>query len=728
MISRRTFPLLILFLALPLLLLAYSPASTTRPAAAAEIPGDNTVTHDEHDHTRAPHATIPIEFSVIIERVTATNNFDGPFGWDRADFFARVRIDTQVYESPVWSNQDDIRPNWSFVNTVMLDPAVDPASITIEIWDSDDRGNRQRAALNGDGDRALVLDIDPLACLTAGTAGAIGGDATGACGQTVFTSGVAGENTADLRFRIEANEPAINDDLLVRCLHSPIWPQPGDIVEVYAESLDNALNARTADDIEIWFGATGDATAVCSGDDDCITETTVGGSISSLFYGCRVTDDGVSVWSGWKRFQVGPPSGGSAVPVVFTGSSNSRVDIVFVPDDNDYASELDPAFLDGVHDVIRDAYYGTARRRSGPDSDYGERLYLANQQKLNFWIATDKGQANGFPNRPCVQPPANWNEDYTFAEVGAILHTRNLRDCARRGDRIFSTEPTSVRTVLHETSHAPFGLADEYCCDSSYSEPSPNPNIYGNLGNCEADLLNLQAWDVILGDPLRTNCRQIADGSGNTIDFFTSEPSSDDLMNDSGEYNGADVRRMEWGLEQCATPRCDGALGGSPEAPVPGFDTGGQKLITVDVFFGRRDAVILAEDAISVRYGMPRAHFGAPPLLRIDLFDTGGQLVGQYHEWHPLLESGTFDQDPNMNLPEHGPAVWLKEGAGTFVVPFTPALETMQITDVELGQTLLTVDLLPAMEAFCATHADDADCDLVGLRTYTNHLPIAIRQ
>ena len=56
-----------------------------------------------------------------------------------------------------------------------------------------------------------------------------------------------------------------------------------------------------------------------------------------------------------------------------------------------------------------------------------------------------------------------------------MFHTDNFRDCAPGGERVFSTEPGSFGTILHESGHRPFGLADEYCCDGGYLPDRPLP-------------------------------------------------------------------------------------------------------------------------------------------------------------------------------------------------------------------------------------------------------------
>ena len=115
--------------------------------------------------------------------------------------------------------------------------------------------------------------------------------------------------------------------------------------------------------------------------------------------------------------------------------------------------------------------------------------------------------------------------------------------------KLFSSEPTSLLTVLHETGHQPFGLMDEYCCDGGYWESPTRPNMYTSLANCEADAPNV-------GSPA-SDCRQLTRG-GITIDWWTSDPTSDDLMEDSGNHTpqALDLRRINWMFSRCDLRLC----------------------------------------------------------------------------------------------------------------------------------------------------------------------------
>jgi hypothetical protein len=135
-----------------------------------------------------------------------------------------------------------------------------------------------------------------------------------------------------------------------------------------------------------------------------------------------------------------------------------------------------------------------------------------------------------------------------WRDSGAVLHRDSFRDCANSG--VFSSEPTSLGTVLHETGHSPFGLADEYCCDGGYFENSPNPDLWDTLGECQSDA-------TALGRPT-TDCRTITDSRPTPAkNWYTSEPTPNDLMNGNRRPpQAADIRRMDWFFGNCAAGKC----------------------------------------------------------------------------------------------------------------------------------------------------------------------------
>lgn len=507
---------------------------------------------------------IDVTVRVTITEVEALEDFEGG---GSADWYSYVTIDGHEQgneDTPETDNVEDmdhVFVNWQFDQAVDL--AKGSASVMIEIRDEDGffRLGDDLADIDPDTDARFVdFDVELATC-------AVSGEVTGTCGQVFASAGndPADDGTsgrAEVHFKVEVlGLPAEVPEMLVRCAHRPIWPSPGDTVEVTVEALNGELDPRLADQVQVWLG--GNLLESRSGRTRHVAtfQTTAG----SFVYGCRVVDtpvfpeDEPVVFTGWRRVQQGNPPSGRAVPVLYTGEPEESIDILFVPDEDSYpGGASDPAFLDGVESSVYDPELGY----------YSEKVLLEHQDRLSIWLARDPGDAdpdtqdadNDGSTDDCRYPhtpPADFDTEYLFAEAAAILHTDMFRDCAQ--DRLFSTEPPSItglRTVVHETGHRPFGLADEYCCDTFYFQPDPLPNLYETQAGCAAD-----APDV---GKTGADCRTFTDDDGE--DWFTSDPADDDdvmfadddLMDDRGPARPLDRRRIEWLFGECEKdpPEC----------------------------------------------------------------------------------------------------------------------------------------------------------------------------
>ena len=192
-----------------------------------------------------------------------------------------------------------------------------------------------------------------------------------------------------------------------------------------------------------------------------------------------------------------------------------------------------------------------------PDTSYGDQTVLANRQRFlddlgnvvdtgfwqnqvlaknvhltNFFYMTVAGSAAAPTTGicPAVTWPAQINTHAAFADMIFLIHTNPLRDC--RWGRRATSEPTSFRTVVHESSHALFNLPDEYCCDGGYREL--RPVLYDTQSGCTTDPANA-AW---------RNCVSFVATGG--ADWWRSEDSTADIMSTTGtavpEYGRADWR------------------------------------------------------------------------------------------------------------------------------------------------------------------------------------------
>jgi hypothetical protein len=308
-------------------------------------------------------------------------------------------------------------------------------------------------------------------------------------------------------------------NVAVQCSNSPLWPQAEQNVDITANALDGTAQTKLAVDLMEIFVNDNMTVPVATISNNSTLNYTFRVSTDSpiMSYSCRVVDNGTTVFSGWKIVRIET----RAIPIIYSGEPNSSLDILFIADKDTYFGPTDPNFLFDVEKAIQ--------------MYYNETIFLKNQDKINFWVAQDVGDARG---ECTVEPPSNWDSDYTFAEVGIILHGDNsIRDCALAGaEQLFTTNMRVLGraniTLLHETGHLPFGLADEYEGDGGYFITNPFPNIFASDSLCKEDELGKER-----------ECRKI----GNIgREFFTSDTIPEDLMADNLKIQMLDERRIQW--------------------------------------------------------------------------------------------------------------------------------------------------------------------------------------
>ncbi len=466
--------------------------------------------------------------TVAIERVEQLECVDdGVFGcFSPADFYAKVRINGSApVETAVELNDNVIAPNWVITEDVSGNGTI---PIKIELWDSDGflAGDDDPVDIDNGTGRVLDLDLNLATCR-------ISRDANGNCGQQIRRRGFS-DDRAEIRFRITAEEPVAAQDLMVRCLHSRIWPQPGQNVAITAEALTGsgtALSRESVDRIEIWVNNGSTPARVRTNRSSTTHNLTATGS--ELSYGCRIVDNGQAVFSGWRSVMVGQPGGNQPVPVLLAaGSVDQAIDLVFYADDKDYSSASSATFISDVRTAIRNYYV--------------EEMYLRNQQRVNFWVAQRQATVPRIPNffdlnpGQCIQ----FSKKEPFADANVILHRERFRDCAPGGS--FTSEASNGRVLRHETGHSPFGLADEYCCDGGYFQSNPFPNVYRNESQCREDAPNYGKSS--------DDCRLI-DGAFPRGNWFVAD-ARNNLMNGGTLIEGATKRRMEFVFNECEAGRC----------------------------------------------------------------------------------------------------------------------------------------------------------------------------
>jgi len=352
----------------------------------------------------------------------------------------------------------------------------------------------------------------------------------------------------------------------------PLVPVSGEPVRVVASALTPDKRPRRTGAIDIFFlgeAAFGtDISAVlpvasCSGASAC-SFTAPGVQVppwnrSRFAYRAVARDgDGRSADTGYRAGQVIHPGelagtgrqapvmagvAARATPVLGVAPVTHAIDVTFYPGSG-YEPAFDPA-------AYRQALRRTARTlfgigpfakwsRSGP--------MLANQGAVSIWASmTTVDVVHGNPRTADInEDPCELGEveDPSFSEVNGVLHRVYCRDATTYDSRYFTANDEFV--TVHEMHHAAFGLADEYCCDSHYHEPSPYPNIYGDRDRCAKDPDSGGACTQ-LKDPLTKQ----------TIDWWFFDPRPD-VMKSEGDtaVQKGETRRMIWRFGECALGNC----------------------------------------------------------------------------------------------------------------------------------------------------------------------------
>jgi hypothetical protein len=160
-------------------------------------------------------------------------------------------------------------------------------------------------------------------------------------------------------------------------------------------------------------------------------------------------------------------------PFRIQGTPVNKIDVIFVPNQSYKGNQAQ--FLSDVQKVITKSYL-----KSDPI-----RMNIA---KFNFYTYTEEAAVfEGFVFNPPASGCTVFDSATTFADSIGVLHPNDFRDWSSSGcsRRVFTSEPVSYRTFVHESGHSLFGLADEYCCDGGYWQDSTNPNIFTSLSNCQ---------------------------------------------------------------------------------------------------------------------------------------------------------------------------------------------------------------------------------------------------
>jgi len=240
---------------------------------------------------------------------------------------------------------------------------------------------------------------------------------------------------------------------------------------------------------------------------------------------------------GWIYFAGGAfPWPNNPIPIYGKGAPAEKIDLVFIPD-TDFGGNNNQ-FIQAVTGLVTNGYL--SQQAFARDVRTWRGFW-------NLYVTYQTGDARGYGSG-CNQAPSNWANLRTIVDAGGIVHVNNLRDCGGRPPGgIFSILVGNNQTLVHESGHSVFDLADEYCCDGGYWQTSPHPNLSPSQSACQSNA-TAHGWPTSACAQLTTpSC-----GGGASSSWWRSDLGND-LMQCGNTFGRADESRIFWMyFDQCA--------------------------------------------------------------------------------------------------------------------------------------------------------------------------------
>lgn len=274
-------------------------------------------------------------------------------------------------------------------------------------------------------------------------------------------------------------------------IHSPIYPSSSEVVSFTLRKIDgNVTEVKLFEfvanvDSDGNLSATTPETEIQSWSSPAFpltfTKSSGYGSNKLVTYRFQVKGNG-KTYNHTVSFATRPyPVPNEAAPVYVVGNQDNVLNLVFIPDTS--MSNRMSVFYNAVRSQIDSTFH---------QEDWVRRF----RGSYNFFINPVTAIARDFDSGLSHVLPSN-SSNLSFAQGKVILHFHDIRDQA--GSGYFSAEYYVRGTMLHESGHSLYRLADEYDSNSaSHWEEPEFPNNWDNKSDAEnaASGYNKTAADV----------------------------------------------------------------------------------------------------------------------------------------------------------------------------------------------------------------------------------------
>lgn len=385
------------------------------------------------------------------------------------------------------------------------------------------------------------------------------------------------------------------------------------------------------------------------------------------------------------------PCHDKCLPLVLKGSSDKKIDLLFIPDDR-YGSDLNANVRhdDGSQSSFKfDVMSKLIDFKSVPPISV-----LADN--FNIYYSQDVADADAFASDdPKVRAQTFFGNEMGYAtscpqiDAYAILHPNTLDDLTTGS--VFSAEGNLTKAFLHESGHAIFGLYDEYnsapTCYTNYDQGTTTSNIWHTEGYCWAEGNFTGLWKP-------ADCRRFTTCQNG---FWKMSGNTDNIMVrglPTDTFDAASYHRVQWVFEQTVSRfRPAGNYGVNFESGAPPK--------TVVVTYAMNGNQLQAVATTAVEDYAPN-YAGSDGPLSFTISNSSGAAFEKFSL-----------PDPRIVLREDngsGPPIVLQNATFTVAFPYYPTLKSATIVHEEEPALTVTTDLGRALGNICATKPGDPDC------------------
>ncbi len=156
-------------------------------------------------------------------------------------------------------------------------------------------------------------------------------------------------------------------------------------------------------------------------------------------------------------------------------------------------------------------------------------------------------------------------------------------------------------------------------------------------------------------------------------------------------------------IDSAFSQPADDRINDPSKAEIPTFDfkTADKSFVVLLYFTNLTEARFISAN---VSFGLAPSHIGDPPLLHAQILDNSGKIIQDFDHWHPLW-TFVYDGDDGAES-----LIIQPNATGAIIFPFDASAASMKLSYIPLEQEVASIDLRPAIQAFCEEHPQEPEC------------------